>query len=277
VLLGAEKQAATSAALAYPEIDFSFVTDEPVIDGWDLPNVHCVNATLSQIPHLAQEVSGPLLPLCVRWVHPVLPEPRNRLGTFNLGRVLSDLSVPFGRHVVSVVNEPEGAGQWIVKGDARHRPDAVITGGAADVMTTDDPNGCGVVFQPYLPAQGTFLVTGYRRDSGAADVAAFKIHAEVHCRENLITAAETVEDAVLTGLSLAMLERLTHCGWFSMKWLAVHDDYRLVSIRPVPMATFQVMRRAGLNPLARPTRVTVARAGHRFIADHWYSSYEVLR
>jgi hypothetical protein len=253
------------------------VSDEPVIDGWDLPNVRCVSSTLQHLPELVGQAGGPLLPLCVRWVNPVLPEPRNRLGTFNLASVLSDLSGPFGRHVVPVAREPGGAGQWIVKGDARHRPDAVITGSTADVLATDDPSDCGVVFQPHLPTRGTFLVTGYRGESGATEIAAFEIHAEVHCRENLVTAAETVEDAILVELSLAMLERLAHCGWFSMKWLAVHDDHRLVSIRPVPMATFQTMRRAGLNPLAVPTRVTVARAGHRFIADNWYSSYEVQR
>lgn len=273
VLLGAEKQAATSAALAYPGIGFTFVTDQSVIDGWDLSNVRCVLSTVPQISDLAEGAGGPLLPLCPRWIHPVLPEPRNRLGVFNLANVLADLSSPFGRHVVPVASAPEGTGSWIVKGDARHRPDAVITGRAADIMVTEDPDLCGVVFQPYVPARETLLVTGYRLGSQAVDIAALRIHAEVHCREDLITAAETVEAASLVELSLAMLERLAHSGWFSMKWLLVDDGYKLVSVRPVPKATFQVMRRAGLNPLAAPTRVTVARPGHRFIADNWYSSY----
>jgi hypothetical protein len=142
-------------------------------------------------------------------------------------------------------------------------------------MRTDDPDHCGVVYQPYFPARETLLVTGYRLDSEAADIAALRIHAEVQCREDLITAAETVAATPLVDLSLAMLERLAHSGWFSMKWLLAGDDYTLVSVRPVPKATFQVMRRAGLNPLAAPTQVTVAREGHRFIADNWYSSYVV--
>ena len=41
---GAEKQAAVSAALAWPERNFLFVSDQRVIDGWDLPNVKACRA-----------------------------------------------------------------------------------------------------------------------------------------------------------------------------------------------------------------------------------------
>jgi hypothetical protein len=36
-ILGAEQQAASSLALAYPERSFEFLTDAAVADGWDLP------------------------------------------------------------------------------------------------------------------------------------------------------------------------------------------------------------------------------------------------
>ena len=39
ILLGAEKQAAVSAALAWPEVQFKGFTGQPVIDGWDLHNL----------------------------------------------------------------------------------------------------------------------------------------------------------------------------------------------------------------------------------------------
>src|SRR5262245_59162737 len=91
-LLGADKQAAVSAALAFPERRFLFVTDEKVLDGWDLPNVTPRAATPNGIEALRHRPATAWFPLCARWCSPALGQVNN-LTSVRLANVLKRLAV----------------------------------------------------------------------------------------------------------------------------------------------------------------------------------------
>jgi hypothetical protein len=276
-LLGAEKQTATSIALAYPELRFVFVTDQPVIDGWELPNVDIRRGVLSEVPVLAGQFGRSTIALCGRWLEPALELPANNLGRFDLASVMAHLESRYPERVCPVHSRPAGPGYWIAKGDLRHRPDAVVSGRADELTTTEDPHQCGIVFQRIVSAAEPYIATGFRGGHGAADIAVFAVYGEVHCRENLLTAGETVNARDLVEASLLMLDSLDHRGWFSMKWLRTADGLRLSSLRPHPCAVFQTMRRGGLDTLCNELReVRVASDGLRFVADNCYTSYGTL-
>jgi hypothetical protein len=277
-VLGAEKQAATSAALAYPELEFVFLSEEPVLDGWDLANVRFERARPSELATISQRFGERVIPLCGRWVVGGLGYPRNRFGRFDLSIVLPALKRVFPANVATISTVPPTSNNdWILKGDKWHRPDAVVTGPPLELVTVEDAHGCGRVFQPLLSSETSYLVTGYRWTERAADVAIIRLYGEVHCRENLVTAGETVEDRAIFELAIRMLETVDHFGWFSMKWLRVDGAPMLCSFRPLASAVLQTMRRGGLDTLLnRPKERRIANAGIRFIADNTYTSYEVL-
>src|SRR5688500_9400036 len=111
VLLGAEKQAATSAALAHPERQFRFVSDQPVLDGWDLPNVTFTHGTPGNVPLGPGEQA---VVLCPRWLPAAEQKP--------LSAVLPFLAEALPDHVLPVSPTPFAGRPCIVKGDRFHRP-----------------------------------------------------------------------------------------------------------------------------------------------------------
>src|SRR5690606_38745259 len=119
-------------------------------------------------------------------------------------------------------------------------------------------------------------VTGVRHKAGGVQIAVVRVLSEVHCRENVLAAGETTEQPDMLERSLEMLEELRHEGWFSMKWLSTRESNRLASMRAVPCACIQALRRAGLNPLVETTTgIRVGKSGVCFLADQHYSSYGV--
>jgi hypothetical protein len=277
-LLGAEKQAATSAALAYPEVQFVFYTDWPVIDGWDLPNVRITRIEHGDTARLVREHGAALIPLCPSWISDALGTPCSRTGAFSLRGSMAALRTRFGDStVLPLTKAPGSGGLWIVKGNKRHKPDALTIGSAADVLASEDAHGCELVFQPYLEGARTYIATGVRAGDSGIDIALFRVYSEVFCREPVIAAAETVTHGALAGLCCDMLDHMDHRGWFAMNWLELDGTFRLSSLRPVPCATFGAMRRAGLDSLLRaPQGRREAAPGVRMIADNHYSSYTPL-
>ena len=282
-LLGAEKQSAVSASLAYPERTFVLVSDAPVVDGWDRPNVTFRRSTPSHWSSLDEAIAScedEAIALGPRWLRPRGAHASNRLGGFNLGVVLPALADRFHDCIASVSDAPRGEGLWTVKGDAWHRPDATVMGTASDVRQVADPYGCGIVFQQWRPSAETQLVVGRRSSSGHLCLGVFKVLGEAQCREAMLLAGETIANTTLVERTTAMLDWLDHRGWFSLNWVV--DDGRpvLTSIRPVPRAVFQAMRHAGADLLAEPPMLLsspcVARAGVKFVAEQHYSEYREL-
>jgi hypothetical protein len=271
-LLGAEKQAASSAALAYPEIEFSFVSDHPVIDGWDLPNVQFRAGSPERFENGAEA-----LPLCPRWMKPGRHSAGNRLADFRLRAVFAALAENFGDWVLPVARTPGARGHWIVKGDSWHRPDFTVSGSGPDVAQVDDPHGCGVVFQPLLPPGRTLLAVGRSYGNSNLATGLFEVHGEAQCREAMLLAAETIREPDLLERVAAICRSLDHRGFFSMNWIVSEGRLLLTSMRPVPRAVFGALRNAGIDLLAQSSSgLAVARAGVKMIASQHYSEYRRL-
>jgi hypothetical protein len=273
VLLGAEKQAATSAALAYPERQFRFVSDQPVLDGWDLPNVTFTHGTPGNVPLEPGEKS---VALCPRWLMAAEQKPLSEV-MFRLAEATPS--------VLPVSSTPIPGHPCIVKGDRWHRPDGTITGTDLDPADVGDPYGCGTLYQPMWPAEQTILVVGRVRE--VIQLAAFAIHAESCARDDVLAAGETISldrnpGHRLLSETLAALKQLRHQGFFAFNWLRRGDECRLTSFRPAPRAVFGTLRKADIDlfshssDLQTRTGRSTADAGHRFVADITYTSYRRL-
>jgi hypothetical protein len=260
-LLGAECQTASSFALAYPERRFEFVTDQNVADGWDLPNV---TLTLAQPDQSAPQG----LALCPRWL------PADRRRELSLSVTSSHLATCGVARILPVFSKAGPTGEWQIKGDAFHRPDAPLSGTARSLTGVSDPHGCGLVYQPMVQARGKFLSLGRRWASGAVTLGVLEILAERFFRIDVLQAARTIDNPAIVHLTLAALDALAYEGFFSLNWLATQDGLRLTSFRPVPRAGLATLRRAGADLLAEPRAVTVAGPGHGFMSYPHYSSYQ---
>ena len=259
VLLGAEKQAATSAALAYPERQFRFVSDQPVLDGWDLPNVTFTHGTPGNVPLGSGEQA---VALCPRWLPAAEQKP--------LSEVLPYLTEALPDQVLPVSPTPVPGQPCIVKGDRFHRPDGTITGTDLDPADVGDPYGCGTLYQSLWPAEQTILVVGRHR-FGACDGRRPGSRGELR-RDDILAAGETVDIEAddLLRLSMTAVAILDHTGPFTMNWLKRGAEYRLTSFRPAPRAVFGTLRKAGIDLLApaagrgpvRPARPEVRRRPH---------------
>jgi len=266
-LLGAEKQAAVSAALAWPERNFLFLSDQRVIDGWDLPNVE---ARWASPGNIGNDKNILWVPLCARWQ-------TSGLRTAALSTVMDTLVRQFGEIVLPVSLSRPNHGSCMVKGNHWHRPDSPLWGEASSLAEVTDPYGCSLVYQPYWPRKRHFLATGRRLGPGAVELAVVAVHAESCARDDVLAAGETVSHDRIAGLTLDMMEALDQRGFFSFNWLERDDAIRLTSVRPVPRALFRSFRRAGWDSFSPGLNgVHVAPAGLRFTVDIHYSSYQPL-
>ncbi len=266
VLLGAEKQAATSAALAYPERQFRFVSDQPVLDGWDLPNVTFTYGTPGNVQ---LEPGEQAIALCPRWLPAGEQKP--------LSQILPIIAETFSYEVVLPVSATPFPGQpCIVKGDRWHRPDGTIIGTDLDPADIGDPYGCGAIYQPLWKADMNILVVG-RVQNCTIRKAVFRIHAESCARDDILASGETIDDPDIRGDSNWVLTALDYEGLFTMNWLRRGTEYRLTSFRPVPRAVFGTLRKPYFDLLGpAPDGDRIALAGHKFVVDLTYTSYRRL-
>jgi len=270
LVLGAEKQAATSLASAYPERHFRFVSDHPVVDGWDLANVTIGFATPSRTVTLT-EAAERVVVLCPRWLEPAAAD-RAALPS-SLGRLTSVLP----DRVLPVETRPLGDGEWIVKGARWHRPDAPLVGDAALLGDLTDPHGCGLAYQRHQPSVAqSILVVGRRGASGNTALGVVEVRGEVLEREAFLVAGETIDAPEIVGDTVRALDTLDHRGFFALSWVVVERRPLLTSFRPVPRAVFGSFRRAGVDLLAEPTVPRVVPAGVCFIGMPSYASFRSL-
>ena len=267
-LLGAEKQAASSIALAYPERSFVFLTDQPVVDGWDLPNVEVRQAS----PRAFHPDQRECIVLCPRWVHPKLSEPRNTRGAFRIAVALQNLRDRFGDIVAPLSPNPFEGVSNIAKGDAFHRPDGTLVFPTKPAEAIDDPHQAGILFQPVLPRAKTVFAVGRRTGSGLK-LGLILVHSETCARDEWITAGETISDERIADLTGQMLSFMDHYGFFTFNWIVAPDGSRtLTSFRPIPRAVFGTLKKAGIDLLAA-SRDAIAKAGVKFVVDITYTPY----
>ena len=76
-VLGAELQAATSIAGAYPERAVTFVSDQAILDGSDLANVSMTFGKPEDRAMLTRDARD-VIALCPRWLEPQSARPLSR-------------------------------------------------------------------------------------------------------------------------------------------------------------------------------------------------------
>lgn len=261
LLLGAEKQAATSFALAYPELAIRGLTDQVVVDGWDIPNLTLQRARPETRANALDAIT---IPLCARWIQPV-----------PLSHALPALSRRFGQHVLPVSRTPPPDKPWVAKGDAWHKPDALVWGSGVEELR--DPYGCGIVFQERVEPQETILAMGRRNATGGIGFGLVRVLRENFAREDYLGAGETLRDLALEELTLEMVRELELDGFFTLNWLRTKAGVRLSSVRPIARSLFQTFRADGLDLMSLPSSGTlVARGQRRFVIEIHYSSYHPL-
>ncbi|MBX9678514.1 MAG: hypothetical protein K2X38_07100 [Gemmataceae bacterium] len=268
VLLGAEKQAASSIALAYPERSFVFLTDQPVIDGWGLPNVEIRQAS----PTSFQPDQRECIVLCPRWVHPKHSEPQNQWGTFRIAVALKQLRERFGDIVAPLSPTPFDGVSNIAKGDAFHRPDGTLIFPTKPAEAIDDPHQAGILYQPMLPKAKTVFAVGRCSERGLK-LGLILVHSETCARDEWITAGETIADERIADLTRRMLAFMDHRGFFTFNWIAASDGSpTLTSFRPIPRAVFGTLKNAGAD-LLDPSGDAIAKPGLKFVVDLTYTPY----
>jgi hypothetical protein len=261
--LGAEKQAATSLACAYPNCTVIFASDCDIIDGSDLANVSLLRATPSDAKKLAASADH-AVPLCPRW----LSEDHSLSRTFDrLERSLPGRCLPVHKQLASY-------GQWIVKGDRWNRPDAPLSGDAGQLADVTDPQGQGLVFQPFRKVHATIMAIGRRGRAGGVHIGIVQVFQERFFRDAILQAGETIDAPQLLRASLDALDALDHCGYFTLNWVQSDKGLWLSSFRPVPRAIFQSFLRGGVDVLASASALKVVPPGMRFIAAPTYMSYK---
>lgn len=263
---GAEVQAASSLALAYPDRHVLFVSDQPVIDGWDLPNARFHYATPSS--WRATVAPGDVIvPMSARWLADE---------DWSLSRTLAVAATTIGAtHVAPVHDKPDATGVWQAKGNRWHRPDMPVEGPGSELAGLNDPHGCGIVFQRQLPSIGTMMTIGrFGRQASALGI--FRVFEERFFRDVILQAAETVAEPQLVERSLAIASALNLDGFCTLNWVMTNEGTRLTSVRPVPRAAFVTFRRGGLDPLAPPAGHSVLAPGLRLNAQPHYASYRTL-
>ena len=266
VAVGAEVQAASSLALAYGDREILFISDQPVLDGWDFTHVHFARAS----PHTWRALVGDgdaVVPMSARWMV---------ADDWSLTRTLSIAAAAIGvEHVERVHDRPDATGMWQAKGNRWHRPDTPVDGPGGELAELTDPHGCGVVFQQQLRTAGTVMTIGrFGRDGAALGV--FRVFEERFFRDVILQAAETISDAQLVERSAAIASALHLDGFCTMNWVLTDAGARLTSLRPVPRAVFVTFRRGGIDPLAASSGTTVLPAGLRLNAQPHYASYRPL-
>jgi len=261
--LGAEKQAATSLASAFPNHRTIFASNFHILDGSDLANVRMIRATPADAMKLAAS-SDHVVPLCPRW----LPDDHA------LSRVLDRLDRALPGLCLPVHTQLPSSGQWIVKGDRWHRPDAPLSGEPRELADVIDGHGCGLIFQPYCEANATLMSIGRRVHEGAVLIGVVEVFEERFFRDDILQAGETMHSPEVIEASLTVLDVLDHRGFFTLNWLRTDGGLRLSSWRPVPRAVFRSFLQGGVDLLGPAQAVKVAGPGVRFIAAPTYMSYE---
>lgn len=266
VVLGAEEQAASSLACAYPEREVLFVSDQAVLDGWDIGTVRFAHSTPAGWGRLVAP-GDIVVPLCARWLHGE---------DWSLSRCMPRAAEAVGADLVLPVQPaPDAVGEWQLKGDRWHRPDAPASGPAGDLAEVVDTGGCGLVYQRRIACAGTVMAIG-RADGSGSSLGLFRVVDERHFRIAIFQAAETIADERLAERSLAVIAGLGHAGWFTLTWLLTGEGPRLASMRPTPRAAFGAFRRGGIDLLSPPRGRSVLRAGIRLVAQPHYASYRRL-
>ena len=266
IALGAEAQAATSIACAYPDREVTFVSDhDDILDGSDLPNVHMLFAEPADRAKLTGSAVQ-VVALCPRWLEPT--------SVLSLSVLFQTNRATLSR--IDVASTPEPA-PGIVDPQRRPPPSAGCANlrDGARVRRHCRCARLRLVYQPLLETSATILTVG-RRQQGT-QLGCVQVFEERFFWDNILQAAETIDAPDVVSASLDLLQALNHRGYFTFNWLRTRVGLRLSSLRPIPRAIFRVFLRSGVDLLDDRTGTSVVRGGLRLIATPTYVPFERLR
>jgi hypothetical protein len=268
IILGAELQPAVSMAMSRPDLRFLFISERDVVDGWDLKNVEIKRTRIESFaPCVASESVVALSP---RWLCCIDCD----AAQYALSHVLNRLADAYSQWILPVSRTPMPS-PWVLKGDLCHRPDAVLDGRGEQLAEGADPYGCVNVYQRRIVIAATTLAMGRRADAKNCALGLVRILSEAFAREDFLIAGESVNDDEIERRSRTLLDALDYTGFYSMNWVTDQGGKSwLTSFRPIPRALFQLFCAAGVDLLKPPKGFARVRAGHRFIVDYHYASYQ---
>ena len=272
ILAGAEKQAATSLAMAYPEKRFLFLTDIPVIDGWDLPNVTIQACTKEALLERLDSLSGKVITLDSRWTE-ALNGKHNQSPWDGTSAAMDRFRAILPEVVLPLTPAPTTP-KWILKGDLFHKPDATLIGETGKTDIPVDTHECHFRFQPYIEQATSYVFTGLASKGEVDGGGLVQVYRETVARQDWLLAGETVNEPAILDASQQLLRETNHDGSFTFNWLRNATGIHLSSFRPVPKAIFGSLREAGVDLFLSEKKI--AGPGHKFVADFHYSSYERL-
>lgn len=274
-LLGAEKQAASSLAIAYPGINFYFLSDQKIIDGWNIKNASVHFATQENITEEYCNKFLRVLVLHPKWLLKFLKEPSNIIQSFNLMNVMFEFAKILPEQVLPI-SDKLLPGMNIVKGNLFHRPDETSMVHQSAKSFVQDPHNAGIVYQPFLEKTNTINIIGYRKNKNTIGLGIFQIFKESICRDEYLLAAESIMNEKLIDWTLMLLNAIDHCGFFNFNWLQQKNTFYLSSFRPVPKAIFNTFINSGIDLLNSNESIKILPAGKKFISSIHYTSYRAL-
>ena len=275
ILLGAEKQAAVSFAAAYPRRTFMFVTDQAVVDGWDLANVHIRHICLGKLNTLSETAA--YLSLSTRYTSVSWSE-RLQVTSESNFQVLSRVYRLFPEISLCITKDFSrfAATLFVVKGDLWHKPDGLQTVKAGHDAVPADIFNCGLFYQEFVPGAQRLIPTGSARN-GKLQHAVVRIYRESIAREEHILAAETIADERISELTTLISKELGYEGLFTFGWVRSGERLFLTSVRPTPAPLAALLKQAGVDLLDPEKSVADAAApGFKMIGNIHYTSYQPL-
>lgn len=276
VLLGAEKQAAISIAMAYPKEEFIFVSSESIICGWNLKNIAAVIANLN----LYEEKKGDLkICLSSDWTHCLGDSHHCITENFKLYDILAFLNAQFPNHVLPVFENPTmlSGKDWIIKGDSTHKPDMVIVGNEKTADLTLESNTQRLVYQELIEHDTNIIVTGRRNEAKGIALGALKIHQEGFGREAFLLSGETFQNKLLLTLIEDMLVSLDYVGFFTFNVIKQDSKFLITSFRPILRAACKTLLSSGVDLINfDDCSRKWADSGKKFITEVDYNEFQYL-
>lgn len=270
ILLGAEKQAATSIALAYPQKTFIGITDVRVVDGWDVPNLQFQFAKPGEI-ELA--TGAQIHYLCQRYAFSNSSHLDESV--LSLSQVSAILKSKGFHEFLYVERTPNELSR--VKGDLWRKPNQVATATQPDDIVEEHSGG--YVFQRLLKnCAKTYIVTGNQSPTGCV-LGVVEILREGFSREQAILAAQVVRNDAVKKLVKTAVGLLELRGTFTATVVETHDGALCVtSVRRTIRGVANLLLKSGMDVLhPELSRDPVDWSyGHIAVMEHHYSTYQEL-
>lgn len=258
ILIGAEEQAALSFAEAYPELIFLLVTNEKIIDGWDLPNVK-----IEQFKKEYLYETNTIVIDSKYFGTNHLYSYRDLVNKFTDSTLFLDAVASF---------EPYKS--YVVKGNRCHKMDALqIIEGQELLSSSSLFEDQDVVLQNWFDHDECFKVFGFIKDPDNYFISCWKIDQESVARKQYILSAESVDLILSESFTNELILNME--GFFNLTVLVSNKEMKISSIRKEPLPFIKTIRKEGIDLLNISGKV-ILKPGCKMMGEITYNEYEEL-